>query len=273
MQQTTIQNTLMNGNFARSVGILWLAGVLGAIAVLPYTFALHGELLERATEESGLGLTAVVLISLVKNALVVAAAVAIGLFVSRRVGLSTPLVDRLFGAEQPLPRFVALAMAVGGMVGVAILALDGLVFQSLVPAELSGSGAALSWSLVWRGALASLYGAITEEIFFRLFLLALVAWSLRALLTREAKSLSPGVFWTANLLTALAFAAGHLPATAVMVDLTAPVVARALILNGIAGLACGWLFWRRGLEAAMLAHFSVDIVLHVAMPSARLLLH
>jgi membrane protease YdiL (CAAX protease family) len=45
--------------------------------------------------------------------------------------------------------------------------------------------------------------------------------------------------------------------------LTPALIARALILNGIPGIAFGWLYWRRGLEAAMVAHFSADLVLHV----------
>jgi hypothetical protein len=37
-------------------------------------------------------------------------------------------------------------------------------------------------------------------------------------------------------------------------------------LNGLGGLAFGWLYWKRGLESAMMAHFSADIVLHVITP-------
>ena len=62
---------------------------------------------------------------------------------------------------------------------------------------------------------------------------------------------------------AVLFGLGHLPATAAMVPLTTLVVARALVLNGLAGVVFGWLYWRRDLLAAMVAHFSADIVLHV----------
>jgi len=40
-------------------------------------------------------------------------------------------------------------------------------------------------------------------------------------------------------------------------------ITRALLLNGLGGLAFGWLYWKQGLESAMIAHFSADIVLHV----------
>lgn len=55
--------------------------------------------------------------------------------------------------------------------------------------------------------------------------------------------------------------------TARLMPLTSIVVVRALVLNGIAGLLFGWLYWRRGLEAAVIAHFATDIVLHVLLPS------
>jgi membrane protease YdiL (CAAX protease family) len=72
---------------------------------------------------------------------------------------------------------------------------------------------------------------------------------------------SPIVIWTANVLAALLFGALHLPQAAVFLSLTAPVVALTLAGNGVPGIVFGWLFWRRGLVAAMVAHFSADLVL------------
>jgi membrane protease YdiL (CAAX protease family) len=39
-----------------------------------------------------------------------------------------------------------------------------------------------------------------------------------------------------------------------------------VVLNGLAGLVFGWFYWTFGLEAAMVSHFSGDIVLHVIWP-------
>jgi hypothetical protein len=55
---------------------------------------------------------------------------------------------------------------------------------------------------------------------------------------------------------------GHLPATAALVKVTPLLIGRAILLNGIVGVAAGYLFVRYGLEAAMLAHFAADLVLH-----------
>ena len=40
------------------------------------------------------------------------------------------------------------------------------------------------------------------------------------------------------------------------------LIVRAITLNGVAGIAFGWLYWQYGLEAAMLSHFCADILLH-----------
>jgi membrane protease YdiL (CAAX protease family) len=37
------------------------------------------------------------------------------------------------------------------------------------------------------------------------------------------------------------------------------------VLNGLLGLAFGYLYWTRGLESAMLSHFSADLLLHVIL--------
>jgi hypothetical protein len=36
--------------------------------------------------------------------------------------------------------------------------------------------------------------------------------------------------------------------------------------NGLVGVVFGWLYWRYGLLAAMIAHFSADVVLHTLAP-------
>ena len=67
-------------------------------------------------------------------------------------------------------------------------------------------------------------------------------------------------------MTAIVFGLAHLPGTAVIMSITPAVILRAVLLNGIGGVVFGWLFFRKGLEFAMVSHFSLDIVLHVFLP-------
>lgn len=48
--------------------------------------------------------------------------------------------------------------------------------------------------------------------------------------------------------------------------LTPMVVVRGLLLNGIPGVVFGFLYMNYGLEAAMLSHFSLDILIHLIAP-------
>jgi membrane protease YdiL (CAAX protease family) len=79
---------------------------------------------------------------------------------------------------------------------------------------------------------------------------------------------SPAVFWVAIVVAAVLFGIGHLPAAGKIWGLGEIVIARTVVLNAIAGIVFGWLYWKRGLEMAMLGHFSADIVLHVLAPLA-----
>jgi membrane protease YdiL (CAAX protease family) len=58
----------------------------------------------------------------------------------------------------------------------------------------------------------------------------------------------------------------HLPGWAARTTLTVSVIVSVLALNGIGGVTFGYLYFTRGIEAAMFAHFAADIVLHVAGP-------
>jgi hypothetical protein len=116
---------------------------------------------------------------------------------------------------------------------------------------------------IWKKFLASLYGGINEEILTRLFLLSLCVRVLSTI--GRARDGLPGakIFWMANVFVACLFGLGHLGSAAAMLPITPLVILTAIILNGIASLTFGYLYWTRGLEAAMLAHFSADIVFHV----------
>ena len=169
-----------------------------------------------------------------------------------------PLLEDYFDGK-PLTRdrvtnLLKIGVGCGALVGVAIVVVDALFF-----AQVALSVIAVFRPAVWKGFLAAFYGGICEEVLMRLFLTTTLAWAF--LKIRQ----SPWSIWLANIVAAILFGLGHLPLTASLIPLTPLVVCRALVLNGIAGVAFGWLFWKRGLETAMVAHFTTDIVLHVVL--------
>lgn len=147
------------------------------------------------------------------------------------------------------------------IVGIAIALADQLftsVNESLASVVMNIS--------LWKTLIAAFYGGIVEELLMRLFLVSLFAWLLSKLLKKNDPSQSPTIMWTAIILSSIIFGIGHLPATASVTAITSIVVLRAIVLNGIGGLVFGWLFWKKGLYHAMVAHFVADIVLLVVMP-------
>ena len=115
----------------------------------------------------------------------------------------------------------------------------------------------------WQGFLASFYGGINEEVLLRLFLMTLLAWLGKFVSHTADGRPTAGVLWVANILAAVMFGLGHLPATAAVMTITPLVVLRAIVLNGLLGIGFGYFYTKYGLESAILSHFSADIILHV----------
>lgn len=116
---------------------------------------------------------------------------------------------------------------------------------------------------LWKRVLVCFYGGIDEEILMRLFLLSLLAWLGVRIFQKQKARLSSTTFWIANIIVAIVFGLGHLPNASMVMHITPAVVLLALVLNGIAAIPFGYLYWKRGLEAAMIAHFCADFVVYV----------
>lgn len=151
---------------------------------------------------------------------------------------------------------VSLVTVISGI----LFSLDYWTFGRILPeiAEFYESGITIS------NLMASvLYGGITEEILMRLFLMSLFAFVIWKLFYRgiPKEKIPCGVFIVANILAALLFAAGHLPATIGMFgELTAGVLIRCFLFNGGFGIVFGRMYRRYGIQYAMLSHMGCHIV-------------
>jgi hypothetical protein len=242
--------------------VLFGLGLFGALAVIPYSFNLNPDQLAKAK----LPRPVLVLLSLVQSAVLLGVATGVGLLAARATGLDIPyLRSALSGRSAPVPfvQVLPIAIGLGVLVFLVMAACERFVFAPHVPTALRESDARAK---LWTRLLASFYGGIDEEILMRLFLVSGLAWLLGRFWQNAAGLPTDGAFWTAIILASVLFGLGHLPATRALTPITPALVVRAIVLNGVAGIACGWLYWRYGLEAAMVAHFSADILLHVLGP-------
>jgi len=250
---------------ARRRLLAWLAAaaLLGSLATVPYAAHLLAGL---AAAPGGPSLPpGAVGLAAVASALFTAALAFLlgwlGVVLGERIGLGDPVLAAWAasrGVDRDPLRRVAVRAVPAGLAGGALAAL----IVSRIPTPLR---AGITEPNAWEGFLGSLGAGVTEEMLCRLGLLTLFAW-LGARLLRQAR---PGalVLWIANLLAGLLFAALHLPqANALLLHMDAAALAVVLAGNLAIGLICGWLYWRLGILAAMIAHGSADLVLHVLPP-------
>jgi len=237
--------------------VLMVAATLASLAIVPYVLAISGA------SFPNLPIWQFALFNILPNLVLIAPLTALGLWLGPKVGLGAPLladwIDGEPGAATKLSRTLPVSIGIGAVAGVALI-LIGLAFFPWLPSEVNDVPTP-SW---WQGLLASFSAGVTEELLMRLGVMTLFVWLGTRLLGRSQPT--PAVVWTANGIAALLFGALHLPLAASLVPLTAVMVIRTLLLNGIAGVIFGWQYWRRGLVAAMAAHVGTDIVLHVLSP-------
>ncbi|NOT04953.1 MAG: CPBP family intramembrane metalloprotease [Anaerolineales bacterium] len=249
--------------------ILWIASTIAIIAILPYTLELQSGALEQL--DLPIPLPVIITLQVIQNGLFFAVCIFLGMLLAKRIGLGTPILDSVTRGESVFNKvraFLPISIGFGVLASLLIIGLDLYIFQPALIQELGEKANALNLTAqpaAWKGLLASFYGGIAEEILLRLFAMSLLAW-LGSFVnkTRDGKPTNI-IFWIANILAAILFGIGHLPAVALVIPLTTLVIIRIVLLNAIGGIMFGWLYQKHGLESAMVAHFSADIVLHVLL--------
>jgi len=244
--------------------VFWLllfAAVAGVGAAAPMALEVLRPLVQNA-ERPPLPLPLIIVIGVVQNVALLATVTGVGLLLARKLGRGAPLLESwLYHEAAPASAkgswksglLVGIAVGIAVVVPILIVAphFPGLPFVSA------------SRVAVWKRVLVCFYGGIDEEILTRLFLLTLVAWLGAKFFQKQKGQVAPVMFWIANIIVAIVFGLGHLPSASLVMRITPEVVVLAVVLNSIAAIPFGYLYWKRGLDAAMIAHFCADFVIYV----------
>ena len=102
------------------------------------------------------------------------------------------------------------------------------------------------------------YGAVIEEVMLRLFFMSLISVIIQKISKKDA--INDKILVVANIIAAILFAAGHLPATIMTIGITPMILIRCFVMNGAFGMMFGRLYRKYGIHYAMLAHGGVHIV-------------
>lgn len=218
--------------------------ILGLIGTASLLLAPLERLVETDADPMTLRLLAVI-----QPAVLVVAAAFAGAWAAAKVGLDSPAV-RAWADGRPvwpvLQSQLPSAIVAGAVVALVLIGFAAAIGRSGLGGELMKFEMPLVAKL--------LYGGIVEELLLRWGVMSLVVLA-AARLARAAGPVPAWGYWAAASVAALLFAAGHLPTLyLLMPEPPSWLVALVLVGNAVPGLLFGWLYWRRGLEAAMIAH-------------------
>src|SRR5687768_10128510 len=247
--------------------ILWLAGMAGVLSVLLIDLsALIANLPAAAGAEMPFHPLVIKLLSVVQTSILLSLAVFIGVRLSPSVGLSAPAAEALASGKDFLsalkPQVVPGVIA-GFIAGVAILSTY-LLFRPTLPPVFVTRAENLNSSMPVVTRL--LYGGITEELLLRWGLLTLLVWASWRIFQRGHGTPRTIYFVIAILISSVVFGIAHLPLVrALGVDFSLPIVTFVVFANSLFGLIAGYLYWRKGLEAAIIAHITTHLVIVTAI--------
>lgn len=186
----------------------------------------------------------------------------VGLVLAKRLGFSLPFLQGFLERKKIENNFIkvlVISIIIGGVVALLLLAID-LVFS-----KFSGHieiPSALIPPLLER-VFAAFYGGINEEVLYRLFAMSFIVWiTFKIKSTKNKKPTIQGI-WIGIIISSLVFAFLHLSSSLEFVKTTPLIIVRSMIINGLGGIFYGLLFWKEGLESAMIAHLTTDFILQI----------
>lgn len=247
-------------------------GTPGIVSLAPVV----ADQLGGAGDVSPVPVPVLVALALLQSFVLLLVASAVGVTLAPRVGLHSRVLARVRDGAAVAPGLVTdlrTAVPLGVGLAVATLGLDAALAPFLPEAlqtSLDPRGATVG-SVLAFAPVRFLYGGVTEELLVRFGVMTLAVWLGWRLLGRSTPGPTDRVVWGGVVVAALVFGVGHLPSVASVAPLTPPVVVRTVLLNGLPGLGFGWLYWRRSLESAMVAHASFHVVLVVVSLAVVLL--
>jgi hypothetical protein len=246
--------------------ILWLAGMTGVLSFLLIDL---DELIKILPVQAGTEIPkitpALKLLSLIQPAVILSVAVLVGVLLAGKVGLSSPVAEAAASGGDSVSAFKPQIVPgiVGGLAGGIAIVLIALVSkQFLAPEVVVRIG---EFGKVLPLPTRLLYGGITEELLLRWGLMTFLVWAAWRLFQKRQARPKPTYFVGAIVISSLVFGIGHLPVAFMLFpEITFALTLFVIVGNSAFGLIAGYLYWKKGLESAMIAHAVTHVVLFAA---------
>lgn len=222
--------------------LLWLMGLPGVLGVAWY--------LSQRAQSGMLPEWALPLLGSLQGSLLLAATVFFGAWLAPRVGLGAPMLSAVVnrrGRWIKSMQLMWLPGVGGGVMGAAwMITLSHLIPQAVM------HGDPVQAMPLW---IKLLYSGVTEELLSRWGVMSVVLFALWRVVRPRGGPAPSWVVWIAIVAAAVLGALLNLPvAAALMGGLTLELCSFVLLNYTAFGLLAGYIYWRHGLGAAIVAH-------------------
>ena len=240
----------------KKVTIIFILGFIGVLSMLP----LIPILIEIIGQQPPISVLALQTISVLQSSIFLLGLVLLGAWAAPKVGLTTPIIDAYIEKSWhkiKLKNLVTWAL-LGGILGGTLLVLVYQSFLPHLPHEFLQNAEQFKPSLLTK----LLYGGITEEIIMRWGLMSFFVWCSYRFTQSPGTPINSVHYLFGLSLAAILFGIGHLPVASILSSETNfALIAYILIANSLFGVIAGFLYWKKGLESAVLAHMIVHITI------------
>ncbi len=203
--------------------------------------------------------------SLILHILRLLIAITVGTLLYDKVNFKLPILGGLVDKNRKIETSGVLRCGIlGGLISGVLILLVIIAFIPILHSPLAGT-----WGYLKTNMVARIFdGAIRSEITNRFGLMTLLVW----LMYKISGKLTPKIYWIAIVISVIPYAINNFIYTGDMMmqskmplmELLTLSIIYHLLLSAAGAVVFGWLYWKKGLESAIIAHVLAMVIIMVA---------
>lgn len=227
------------------LGFLWILSI--------FTVDFHLEKIISAEKLAWFEKWQISLLLIINPAILLAIATTVWVVLYDKMNLKLPIFEKILGKNETKIDWknIVFFWVFGWILAGILTVIFGFLMKNYLPESLFTSN---EMSIFAR----FLYGGIFEEILIRFGLMTLLVW----IFYKIFKKKNIWIYGSAIIISSIIFGIGHLPVMKLLVwELSMIIIFYTIFGNFIPGLIFGYLYYKKWLEAAMIAHIVTHITL------------
>lgn len=253
--------------------VLWFAGFIGVLSFQLVDLSALIAIIPGASDAPlPFSFNTLRILAMIQPMVLLAVAVLVGVLLSPKVSLSAPVAEALANGTSLITalRPQILPGVFGALIGGFAIIGSWVLAKPFLPSAFVSR--AEDFNRLIPPLTRLLYGGITEELLLRWGFMSFLVWAMWKITQKGKGSPRRLCFITAIVFSAVVFGIGHLPiAIALSGAPTVTLVLYIVVVNASFGLLAGYLYWKKGLESAIIAHMLAHVMLLTALSVAPLL--